>query len=128
MISPINGGRYSSRRDVLDEELEVAQSAGLCQSLNDLADQWWAVLGSNQWPLPCETGVRGLRINDMRGGFPIATGTWYHVMSFDITQCHELSVPKLSQLTTPSVLAPCNLLHSLLQHPLRNATALQGLR
>ena len=20
-------------------------------------DRWWAVLGSNQWPLPCETGV-----------------------------------------------------------------------
>jgi hypothetical protein len=45
-------------RDVLDEELEVAQSAGLGQSLNDLADLWWAVLGSNQWPLPCETRVR----------------------------------------------------------------------
>jgi hypothetical protein len=26
---------------------------------------WWAVLGSNQWPLPCETGVGCLRINDM---------------------------------------------------------------
>ncbi len=25
-----------------------------------------AVLGSNQWPLPCETGVGCLRINDMR--------------------------------------------------------------
>jgi hypothetical protein len=33
----------------------------------------------------------------MRAQFPIATGTWYHVMSFDITQCHERSVPKLSQ-------------------------------
>ena len=64
----------------------------------------------------------------MRVLMPIATGTWYHVMSFDITQCHERSVPKLSQLATLSVLAPCNLLHSLLQHPLRNATALQGLR
>jgi len=31
-------------------------------------DLWWAVLGSNQWPLPCETGVGCLRINDMRGG------------------------------------------------------------
>jgi hypothetical protein len=72
-------------RDVLDEELEVAQSAGLGQSLNDLADLWWAVLGSNQWPLPCETEVRGFRINDMRVQIPIATGTWYHVMSFDIT-------------------------------------------
>jgi hypothetical protein len=51
----------------------------------------------NQWPLPCETGVRGLRINDMRAETPIATGTWYHVMSFDITQHHELSVPELSQ-------------------------------
>src|ERR1700728_2737408 len=59
--------------------------------------KWWAVLGSNQWPLPCETGVRGLRINDMRAETPIATGTWYHVMSLDITQCHDLTVPKLSQ-------------------------------
>src|ERR1700733_1173823 len=59
--------------------------------------EWWAVLGSNQWPLPCETGVWGLRINDMRAEAPIATGTWYHVMSLDITQCHFRSVPKLSQ-------------------------------
>jgi len=58
----------------------------------------WAVLGSNQWPLPCETGVGCLRINDMRVEFPIATGTWYQVMSLDIKQCHERSVPKLSQL------------------------------
>jgi hypothetical protein len=29
----------------------------------------------------------------MRVEFPIATGTWYHVMSLDITQCHERSVP-----------------------------------
>jgi hypothetical protein len=33
----------------------------------------------------------------MRMQFPIATGTWYHVMSFDITQCHDPTVPKLSQ-------------------------------
>jgi len=59
--------------------------------------EWWAVLGSNQWPLPCETGVGCLKINDMRAVFPIATVTWYHVMSFDITPCHERSVPKLSQ-------------------------------
>jgi len=62
-------------RDVLDEELEVAQSAGLGQSLNDLADLWWAVLGLNQWPLPCETGVWGLGINNMRARTPVATGT-----------------------------------------------------
>jgi hypothetical protein len=37
--------------------------------------EWWAVLGSNQWPLPCETGVGCLRINDMRAGSPVATGT-----------------------------------------------------
>src|SRR6516162_9703962 len=37
--------------------------------------EWWAVLGSNQWPLPCETGVRGLRINDMRVVSPFSTGT-----------------------------------------------------
>jgi hypothetical protein len=79
---------------------KVAQSAGLGQSLNDLADLWWAVLGSNQWPLPCETGVRGLRINHMRAELPIATSTWYHVMSRDITQCHDPSVPELSQRLT----------------------------
>jgi hypothetical protein len=27
----------------------------------------------------------------------VATGTWYHVMSFSITQCHERRVPKLPQ-------------------------------
>ena len=46
---------------------------------------WWAVLGSNQWPLPCETGVWGLRINHMRVLMPIAIGTWYHVMSHNVT-------------------------------------------
>jgi hypothetical protein len=66
-------------------------------SLGSSCSKWWAVLGSNQWPLPCETGVRGLRINDMRAQIPIATGTWYHVMSLDITQRHDLTVPKLSQ-------------------------------
>ena len=64
----------------------------------------------------------------MRVQFPIATETCYHVVSLGITQRHERSVTELSQLATPSVLAPCNLLHSLLQHLLRNATALQGLR
>src|SRR5205807_6000069 len=59
--------------------------------------RWWAVLGSNQWPLPCETEVGCLQINDMRVGFPIATGSWYHVMSRDITRRHELTVPELSQ-------------------------------
>jgi len=33
----------------------------------------------------------------MRGEFPVATATWYHVMSLDITQCHDRTVPKLSQ-------------------------------
>ena len=33
----------------------------------------------------------------MRAAFLIATGTQYHVMSFDITQCHDRTVPKLSQ-------------------------------
>jgi hypothetical protein len=33
----------------------------------------------------------------MRAETPIATGTWYHVMSLDITQCHDLTVPKLAQ-------------------------------
>src|SRR5262249_14282223 len=59
--------------------------------------EWWAVLGSNQWPLPCETEVGCLRINDMRAVPPIATGTCCHLISLDITQCHDRTVPKLSQ-------------------------------
>ena len=35
----------------------------------------WAVLGSNQWPLPCETEVWDLQINDMRVVPAIATRT-----------------------------------------------------
>src|SRR5882762_10610145 len=66
-----------------------------------LLDFWWAVLGSNQWPLPCETEVGCLRINDMRAVSPIATRTCYHVMSFDITLCHARTVPKLSQTRSP---------------------------
>jgi hypothetical protein len=62
-------------RDVLDEEREVAHSADLAQASLLLNDLWWAVLGSNQWPLPCETRVGCLRINDMRAVSPIATGT-----------------------------------------------------
>ena len=34
----------------------------------------------------------------MRARFPFATGTWYHVMSFDITQYHDRTVPELSQV------------------------------
>jgi hypothetical protein len=48
-------------------------------------------------PSHAETEVGCLRINEMRAQFPIATGTWYHVMSFDITQCHERSIPGMSQ-------------------------------
>ena len=33
----------------------------------------------------------------MRVELQIATGTCYHVMSRDITQCHDRTVPKLSQ-------------------------------
>ena len=47
--------------------------------------------------IACETEVGSLQINDMRAETPIATGTWYHVMSLDITQCHDLTVPKLAQ-------------------------------
>src|SRR5215471_8662375 len=61
------------------------------------AFEWWAVLGSNQWPLPCETEVGCLRIKDMRVGPPTATRTWCHLISLDITQCHGRTVPKLSQ-------------------------------
>jgi hypothetical protein len=49
-------------------------------------------------------------------------------MSLDITQCHDRIVPKLSQLATWRLLAPRDLFHSLLQHPLRNATTLQSIR
>lgn len=59
---------------------------------------WWVVLGSNQWPLPRETG-RGLRIKHMRAESPSATVTCYHVMSFDITQYPDRTVPELSQLS-----------------------------
>jgi hypothetical protein len=58
---------------------------------------WWAVLGSNQWPLPCETEVGCLQINDMRGELLIATRTCCHLVSLGITQCHDPVVPKLSQ-------------------------------
>ena len=59
--------------------------------------KWWAVLGSNQWPLPCETEVGCLQIKHMRAVPPIATRTCCHLISLDITQCHGRSVPKLSQ-------------------------------
>src|SRR5262245_60686073 len=36
-----------------------------------------------------------LRINDMRAGFAVATGTRYHVMSFDITRCPRPHCPKI---------------------------------
>jgi hypothetical protein len=36
----------------------------MLQYARAIVSQWWAVLGSNQWPLPCETGLWGLRIND----------------------------------------------------------------
>ena len=65
--------------------------------LPSCAPKWWAVLGSNRWPLPCETGGRGLRIKDMRAQNHFATATCHHLMSFDITQCHFRSVPELSQ-------------------------------
>jgi len=57
--------------------------------------------------MPCETGVGDLRINDMRAGSPVATGTSYHVMSFDITQCHDRTVPKLSQRTASTLQRHC---------------------
>ena len=40
--------------------------------------------------------------HDLRAEAPIATRTCCHVMSFDITQCHDRTVPKLSQLATPN--------------------------
>jgi hypothetical protein len=62
------------------------------------------VVAAQQWPLPCETGVWGLQISDMRAGSPVATGTWYHLMSFDITRRHDRSVPNFSRrpLSDPS--------------------------
>jgi hypothetical protein len=58
----------------------------------------------------------------------VATGTWYHVMSFDITRCHDRTDPELSQLATQGVLAPRDLLYSLPQHPFRNTMTLQSVR
>jgi hypothetical protein len=75
---------------------EPENSGGFLSSCSNYLCEWWAVLGSNQLPLPCETEVGCLQINDMRVEFPIATGTCYHVMSRDITQCHFRSVPKMS--------------------------------
>ena len=40
----------------------------------------------------------------MRARFPIATTTWYHVMSFDITQCHDRTTA-LSQNCPRSMIA-----------------------
>ena len=34
----------------------------------------------------------------MREETGFATGAWYHVMSFDITQSHDRTVPELSQV------------------------------
>src|SRR6516165_4828743 len=81
---------------------DVGLHRGVAVDLPDLrysADisEWWAVLGSNQWPLPCETGVGCLRINDIGAVWPIATRTCCHLISLDITQCHDRTVPKLSQ-------------------------------
>jgi hypothetical protein len=49
------------------------------------SSNWWAVLGSNRWPLPCETEVGCLQINDMRAVHPIATRTCCHLISLDIS-------------------------------------------
>ena len=38
-------------------------------------------------------GVGGLWIKDMRAQTLFSTVHWYHLMSFDITQCHFRSVP-----------------------------------
>src|SRR5215831_16126703 len=86
-------------------QIRGKQAQGIALSY---CSEWWAVLGSNQWPLPCETEVGCLRINDMRAECPIATRTSYHAMSFDITQCHDRTVPKLSQrpLSTRVVIHP----------------------
>ena len=82
---------------ILEVKLSQIRAANPQEFSRSACSEWWAVLGSNQWPLPCETGGRGLRIKDMRARTPFATGTWYHLMSFDITQCHFRSVPELSQ-------------------------------
>lgn len=50
-------------------------------------------------PFDPNAGVGGVLTTDqhMRGDFPIATGTWCHVVSLDIAQCHDQSVPEMSQ-------------------------------
>jgi len=75
-------------------QIRVRRVEEMCLSS---CSEWWAVLGSNQWPLPCETEVGCLWINDMRAVPPIATRTCCHLISLDITQCHSRTVPKLSQ-------------------------------
>jgi len=61
--------------------------------------------GTGLEPVTSETEVGSLQINDMRAVPSIATTTCCHLISLDITQCHDRTVPKLSQrrLLTPEI-------------------------
>jgi hypothetical protein len=67
----LSGGDFSPESPYLRPYEKLGQP----QTAHNLLILWWAVLGSNQWPLPCETGAGCLQINDMRAVSPIATGT-----------------------------------------------------
>lgn len=51
---------------------------------------WWAVLGSNQWPLQCETEFGGLQINHMHMR-PPGDQLHRHLASRDVTRFHAMS-------------------------------------
>ena len=65
------------------------------RSLFPDASEWWAVLGSNQWPLRCETEVRGLRIKYARAGAKRNNHLGITRYPRDITPRHDLTVPKI---------------------------------
>jgi hypothetical protein len=90
-------GRLDPKHANLGHSANGDGSADLLSSRPDCVFEWWAVLGSNQWPLPCETEVGCLRINDMRATFAMATSTCCHSTPPYITRRHDRTVPKLSQ-------------------------------
>jgi hypothetical protein len=74
--------------------------------VNQSFPKWWAVLRSNQWPLPCETVVRGLtgqryaRAGAKRNSYLASRGvTPDHAMSSSncprVSQCRPLAAPKV---------------------------------
>src|SRR5215470_2351776 len=93
---PFTDGIAPRYEPLVRAEQRVGTCSQHCQVQRDeIGGRYWA--RTSDLCLPCETEVGCLRINDMRGVFPIATRTCCHLISLDITQCHERTVPKLSQ-------------------------------